>query len=64
VVAALNPLAIARDVDTLREEIRNLERQTANLAKAIAVGGQLEPLLVELQTCQTRRDELMKAAAA
>jgi site-specific DNA recombinase len=64
VLAALNPRAIACDVDALREELRHLERQAANLAKAIAVGGQLEPLLVELRACQTRRNELVKVAAA
>ena len=47
-----------------RTALQRGERELGNLAKAIAVGGQLDPLLAELRVRQARRDELIAAIAA
>jgi site-specific DNA recombinase len=64
VLARLEPRAAARDVGQQRTALRAVERELSNLAKAIAVGGQLEALLVELRGRQAQRDELLEAIAA
>jgi site-specific DNA recombinase len=63
VLARLEPKAAARDAGQQRTALEAVEREIGNLAKAIAAGGQLEPLLVELRARQTRRDELLEAMA-
>jgi hypothetical protein len=47
----------------MRTALQAVEREIGNLARAIAAGGQLEPLLVELRARQARRDELLDAIA-
>jgi hypothetical protein len=64
VLASLEPRAVAREVDRQRTALQAVERELGNLAKAIAAGGQLEPLLVELRARQARRDELLTEIAA
>jgi hypothetical protein len=49
---------VQRDVSQLRAELRTVEREVMNLTKAIAAGGQLEPLLTELKARQSRSQEL------
>ena len=63
VLARLEPRAAARDAGQQRTALQAVEREIGNLAKAIAAGGQLEPLLVELRARQARRDELLEAIA-
>jgi len=63
VFASLEPRAVARDVERQRMALQAVDRGLGNLAKAIAAGGQLEPLLVELQVRQVRRAELLTAIA-
>ena len=41
--------------------LQTVEREILNLTKAIAAGGELEPLLVELRARPARRDELLAA---
>jgi hypothetical protein len=61
---AMQPDVVAGNVDRLHRELAAAERELANLARAIAAGGQLEPLLVELKACQARRDELTATIGA
>ncbi len=64
VLARLEPRVAAHDVGQQQTALQTVEREIGNLAKAIAAGGQLEPLLVELRVRQARRDELLAAIAA
>jgi site-specific DNA recombinase len=64
VLAGLEPRAAARDVARLRTDLQTVDREIGNLVKAITVGGQLDPLLVELRARQARREELLEAIAA
>ncbi len=58
VLTELEPENRGRELERLRAEVAEAERAIGNLTRAIAVGGQLEPLLVELQARQRQRDEL------
>jgi hypothetical protein len=64
VLARLEPQVVARDVGQLRTALQAAEREIGNLAKAIAAGGELEPLLVELRVREARRAELLERIAA
>jgi site-specific DNA recombinase len=55
----LAPKAAAQDVPNHRTALKAIEREIANLVQAIASGGQLESLLVELRVRERRRDELL-----
>ena len=63
VLEALNPRRAARTIDAHRAELRALDQELANLAEAIAAGGQLASLLSLLKTRQQRRDELAAVIA-
>lgn len=54
VLREFEPEAVERDVERIRAELQALERELANLTRAIAVGGELEPLLAELSARQDR----------
>ena len=59
VVAELKPQALKRTVDRQRKALCDVEREIGNLTKAIAAGGPLESLLVELKASEGRRAELV-----
>jgi len=64
VFEAMNPTICAHDVDVLRSELAELERELARLTNAIAAGGELNSLLEAVKARQARRDELTTAIAA
>jgi site-specific DNA recombinase len=64
VLTELSPEVVTHSVDRQRAALQAVDHEIANLAQAIAVGGELEPLLVELRARQARRDELLEAIAA
>jgi hypothetical protein len=64
VLAAFAPASLAEDQARRQREFATLEREIANLAEAIATGGQLAPLLAALNTRQARRDVLAAEVAA
>ena len=64
VLAELAPATSARESDRLRGELQAIEREIARLAEAIAVGGELAPILDALKVRQARRDELAAALYA
>ena len=57
VLAALHPKRVANGIGHLKGELQGVERELANLAHAIAAGGPLEALLVELKVREARRAE-------
>ena len=59
VLEQLTPRARERDLQQSRTALQTVDREIANLTTAIATGGQLEPLLVELRLRQTRREKLV-----
>ncbi len=62
-LATLAPRAAARNVNQHRTALQAVDREIGNLARAVASGDQLEPLLVELRRRQARRSELLQAIA-
>jgi hypothetical protein len=64
VLEHLTPRSRERDLQQIRATLQTVEREIGNLAQAIAAGGQLEPLLVELRARQERRANLLEAMAA
>jgi len=58
VLAALTPKAVARDLQRHRRELQTLDREIANLTKAVKQGDDLPPLLAELKTQHARREQL------
>ena len=64
VLAALNPRALELDVEGLRAELERVDAEIANVTEAIAVGGELAPLLQKLKARQVRRDALECTIAA
>jgi hypothetical protein len=64
VLRELEPQRAARDVDRLRSELQTVDREVANLTRAIAAGGHLEPLLAELKVRQDRCQQLRARLAA
>jgi hypothetical protein len=63
VFEAMRPTTVARDVEALRGELQETERALARLTEAIAIGGELAPLLEAMKTRQGRRDELAAAVS-
>ena len=63
VLVQLQPDVTAQQLKEDRAALKVIDREISNLAKAIAAGGALEPL-VELRTRQAHRDELLAAIAA
>ena len=61
VLAALEPRNLAQEIAQMRSEREAVEREMGNLVKAIAAGGPLETLVVELKARETRRGELVTA---
>ena len=59
VLEELTPRARTRELQQCRTALHTVEREIANLATAIATGGELEPLLVQLRLRQTRRQKLV-----
>ena len=64
VLEHMTPRSRETDLRHSRTALQTVERELANLATAIAKGGQLDPLLVELRHRQTRRDKLVAVIAA
>jgi DNA invertase Pin-like site-specific DNA recombinase len=64
VLKELEPQAARRNLGRARAELQTLERELENLATAIAAGGRLEPLLVQLQARQAKREDLQITVAA
>ena len=64
VLRELESQNVERDMDRLRTELQVVEREVANLTRAIAAGGQLEPLLAELKIRQDRCQHLRVTLAA
>jgi Recombinase zinc beta ribbon domain len=64
VLAELAPTSIVRELDRLRAERQAVEREAANLAAAIAAGGQLDALVGGLTNREIRRRELDALIAA
>ena len=64
VLEALQPNALAEELDRLQDERGAVERELANLAKAIAAGGPLEALLAELKAAESRRNVITAAISS
>jgi site-specific DNA recombinase len=64
VLEQLTPRSRERELQQSRAALQTVEREIGNLTQAIAAGGPLEPLLVELRARQTRREQLLKAVTA
>jgi site-specific DNA recombinase len=64
VLDSLESRTAKRDASNHRLTLRAIEREIANLAQAVATGGQLEALLCELRIREARRAELLTTIAA
>ena len=64
VIAELSPISRKRTIAQQRKDVAQVDREIANLTKAIAAGGPLDPLVTELKARQERRDELVTAIEA
>jgi site-specific DNA recombinase len=60
----LTPQARAADVQKARAALHTVEREIANFTRAVALGGNLESLVGELQAREARRRELLAVTAA
>jgi hypothetical protein len=61
---AMHPRTAARNAAAMRAELQAIDQELANLAQAIATGGQLTALLTLMKDRQQRRDELAAHLAA
>ena len=64
VLQQLTPRSRVSELERSQAALRIVEQGISNLAKAIAVAGELGPLLDQLQGARTRRDELMATIGA
>lgn len=64
VLDSLESRTAKRDASNHRLTLRSIEREIANLAQAVAAGGQLEALLAELRVREVRRAELLSTITA
>ena len=64
VMARLAPTVVSSNVAELRTALHGIDREIGALTRAIAMGGELESLLVELRACEKRRDDLRLAIDA
>jgi hypothetical protein len=64
VLDQLSPGSCERELEESRAALRTVEQGIRNLAHAITVAGDLEPLLHELKNARTKRDELVATIAA
>jgi site-specific DNA recombinase len=62
--ASLSASTVAKDLKQHRQDLQAVNRQADNLAKAIATGGQLEPLLVALKARQIEQEMLQAKVRA
>ena len=61
VIAELSPVSRKRTTDRQRKDLVQIDREIANLTKAIMAGGPIDPLVAELKARQERRVELVRA---
>ncbi len=64
VIAELSPVSRKRTIDRQRKDLAQIDREIANLTKAIMVGGPIDPLVAELKAHQERRNALVPAIEA
>ena len=63
VLEQLTPQSRDQELQQNRAVLQTIEREIENLAQAVALGGPLEPLLVELRERQARKDSVRQAIA-
>ena len=59
VFEAMRPTTMSKNVDTLRGELKSLDRKIANLTEAIENGAAVAPLVAKLTARQSERDALL-----